>query len=139
MRLKYFSFLFFSMILVLNARAQIGTPTPLGYINLAKGSYGKIKSVGKSTLSVCTPRSYSCNNTSTLTYIFIGNGNWNIPENWLNNLIPPALLTMGYQILINSEGGGQCILNISQAIGPGANLTVLPNKKLRVPGRILIQ
>lgn len=71
-------------------------------------------------------------------YTFTGNGNWNIATNWANNLIPPIVLDKEAVIIINSLAGGECILNVTQTISPGANLVIAQNVKLRIPGNLTI-
>ncbi|MEP7106711.1 MAG: DUF5060 domain-containing protein [Ferruginibacter sp.] len=72
-------------------------------------------------------------------YLFTGNGSWNNPANWSNNKIPPSTLPAGSEIIINPIAGGECILDVTQSIIAGAKLTVLPNKKLRVNGNLIIR
>lgn len=72
-----------------------------------------------------------------VTYTFNGNGNWNIPTNWVSNVIPPANLPSGSSIIIDPVAGGKCVLNITQIISPGANLTVNPGKSFVVPGSLV--
>jgi parallel beta-helix repeat protein len=74
-----------------------------------------------------------------LNYTFNGNGNWNIPGNWSSNTVPPSILTPGSQIIINPITGGQCMLNVSQTIMPGASLLVSANGKLKIPGKLTVQ
>ena len=71
-------------------------------------------------------------------FIFTGNGNWSNAGNWLNNAIPPAVLPNGYQIVINPIVNGECVLDISQKIAAGGNLTVNANKKLTVKGNLSV-
>jgi hypothetical protein len=71
------------------------------------------------------------------TYMFVGNGNWDVPQNWSNNIIPPAVLNTG-TIIINPANDGECILNVQQTILRGANLNVLTGKRFRVPNGIQI-
>ncbi len=72
-------------------------------------------------------------------YTFNGMGNWNIASNWVNNLIPPSVLPACSQIFINPPTDEECILNINQTIAAGAKITVMTNKKFRVPGNLIIQ
>lgn len=72
-----------------------------------------------------------------VTYTFTGNGFWNIPGNWQGNQIPPLVLPPGSQIIINPIASGECILNRTQTIMPGASLTVIAGKKMRVLGRLV--
>ncbi|MBL0358121.1 MAG: hypothetical protein IPP72_15195 [Chitinophagaceae bacterium] len=39
-------------------------------------------------------------------YRFTGNGNWSVAANWENNLIPPAVLSDGSEIIIDPVTGG---------------------------------
>jgi len=50
-------------------------------IFLAQASVGTSNALGASSLPVCTPKSYECNTPASSNYIFIGAGNWNMPEN----------------------------------------------------------
>ncbi len=73
------------------------------------------------------------------TYTFTGNGNWNVASNWSNNTIPPSSLPSGSSIVINHSAGGQCVLNVSQTVSAGGNITVLTGKNLVVNGALTIQ
>lgn len=73
------------------------------------------------------------------SYVFTGNGNWNIPSNWLNNKMPPTSLTGNAQVIIDPVPQGECILNISQYFGNQVKLTVKDNKKFRIQGNLQIQ
>ncbi len=68
-----------------------------------------------------------------VTYTFTGNGNWNDPANWENNLVPPQPTNLGSEIIINNIPAGQCLLNIPYTVTPGTSLTILTNKSLVVP------
>jgi hypothetical protein len=72
-------------------------------------------------------------------YIFNGSGNWNDAANWTYNKIPPASLPSGADIFINPKMGGECILDINQIISPGANITVMAGKKIKIPLNLSIQ
>lgn len=76
--------------------------------------------------------------TPLTDYHFIGNGNWSLSTNWLNNTIPPATMNQG-AIYINPTSGGQCVLDVPQTINSGANIMVMPNKKFVLPSNLLIQ
>ena len=71
-------------------------------------------------------------------YTFTGNGNWSEPSNWMNGLMPPAVLMGNTRIIIEPGNDGECILNIEQHIGGGAYLIVQPNKKFTIAGKISI-
>ncbi|MFM2358330.1 MAG: hypothetical protein RLY16_323 [Bacteroidota bacterium] len=77
--------------------------------------------------------------TTSISYIFNGNGNWNIASNWVNNVIPPANLPSGRNILIDPAVGGRCILNITQHILQGARIIVNNNKDLLILGELNLQ
>jgi len=131
----YFSrFLFFIYVTGLSAIAK----AQIGVADLGNAAPGNVvvgsSSIAKSDLPVCTPSSSSC---SVITYVFTGNGNWNIATNWLGNSIPPPLLPGGNFIIIDSEEGGECILNIAQTIGVGGTLTILPPKRFKVLASLL--
>jgi hypothetical protein len=72
------------------------------------------------------------------TYIFTGNGNWNVASNWNNNAIPPAILTGNAVIIIDPPITGECVLNVPQKILNGATIKIMENKKLHVAGGLLI-
>ena len=68
------------------------------------------------------------------SYTFTGNGNWSVPNNWMNNSMPPSTLPGCFEIFINHQSGGQCILNVPQTLSQGAKITVLSGKILIIPG-----
>ena len=72
-------------------------------------------------------------------YRFTGNGNWNIPANWLNSKMPPKHVLHCAEIIIDPVAGGECILNTSQVVAPGAKITVVAGKKFKVMGNVLVQ
>jgi glycosidase len=72
-------------------------------------------------------------------YIFNGSGYWNDAANWTYNKIPPATLPSGADIFINPKSGGECILDINQIIAPGANITVMAGKKIKIPLNLAVQ
>lgn len=80
-----------------------------------------------------------CNSTAPRLYTFIGNGNWSIPANWSNGLVPPAVLPAGDQIVIYPLANGECVLNVNQTIPTGGSLFVVSNKKFRITGNLSVQ
>ena len=124
--------------LSVESKAQLGNSSP-GNIDLANTSIGKSNAFGQSTLPNCTPMNYACNTPASSTYVFTGNGDWRVPENWLNNLIPPSSLMPDFEIIIDPEGTGEAVLNVRETILSGAKLTVLAGKRLRVTGNVNIQ
>ncbi|MEP7142904.1 MAG: DUF5060 domain-containing protein [Ferruginibacter sp.] len=72
-------------------------------------------------------------------YIFTGNGSWNNPANWSNNAVPPSTLPSGSEIIIDPPAEAECILDVPLNVAAGAKLTILPNKKFRVVGNLIIQ
>ena len=77
--------------------------------------------------------------TSVNVFLFNGSGNWSDAPNWSNNIVPPAILPDGAEIIIDPLANGECVLNIPQVIASGAKLTVQANKKFRVTGDLEIQ
>jgi hypothetical protein len=73
------------------------------------------------------------------TYTFTGNGNWSDAANWANNMVPPANPPTCTEIIIDTQLGGECILNVPYNLPTGASLTVKPGKKLTIPGNLNIQ
>ena len=73
-----------------------------------------------------------------VTYTFTGNGNWDNPANWENNLVPPQPTNLGSEIIINNITGGQCLLNIPYTVTPGTSLTILTSKTLVVPASFTV-
>ena len=71
-------------------------------------------------------------------YTFTGNGNWNVATNWNNNLMPPAVLSYGSEIIIDPPAGGQCILNIPYSVSRGAKLTVMTGKYFIIEGNLTL-
>jgi len=74
----------------------------------------------------------------TNTYVFNGTGNWDDPSNWINGAVPPQPLPAGKEIIIDPVSG-DCILNRTQNISPGARLSVSRDKHLVVPGTLIVQ
>jgi hypothetical protein len=70
------------------------------------------------------------------TYTFTGSGNYNLPANWSNGILPPNPLPSGSTILIN--GSGACILNVPQTVSPGATFRVEAGKAIRVNGNLQV-
>jgi hypothetical protein len=122
-----------AMLLNLAADAQVGKAV-LGKINIGRDSLYSSNIGGSQTPACSFPG--GCN-TACPIYTFIGAGNWNIPGNWSANMIPPVVLDGCRQIVINPAGDNECILNIPyQVLSPGTTLTVMSQKKFRVPGSI---
>jgi hypothetical protein len=70
--------------------------------------------------------------TLLVTYTFTGNGNWDIPSNWLNNKVPPDTITAGQHIIINPVLNGACILNKPLTVRLGGKITVEANAKFEI-------
>ncbi len=77
--------------------------------------------------------------TVPATYTFTGNGNWDVPSNWVNYSVPPSILPAGKSISINPVKNGSCILNTTQQINPGATISVSADKTFLIPGNLIIQ
>lgn len=72
-------------------------------------------------------------------YTFTGSGNWNEPTNWSNGTVPPSTLPSCSKIIIDPPMGEECILNVTQIISQGASIKVMPDKKFRIPGDLIMQ
>ena len=113
--------------------------TPLRYRDITTTPDGK-------TFFICTDSWSGTNNmilkfvynTPPVVYTFNGNGNWNNPANWLNNIMPPATLASGSEIIIDPVSTGQCILNIPYIVSQGTKLTVMSGKKFVVQGNLSV-
>ncbi|MFT3679582.1 MAG: fibrobacter succinogenes major paralogous domain-containing protein [Ferruginibacter sp.] len=75
---------------------------------------------------------------SQTTYIFNGNGEWTVPANWNNSILPPAVLPPGDTIYISPPGGSACILNTAQIISKGAGLIISANVVFIISGGVVI-
>ena len=73
------------------------------------------------------------------TYTFTGSGNWDVPANWLNNSMPPAVLPSCSQIIVDPPLGQEAVLNVTQTVSPGGKIKVMANKKFRIPGNLIQQ
>lgn len=72
-------------------------------------------------------------------YTFTGNGNWDVPANWMNGAIPPATLPASCAISIRPAAGGQCILNVQQTIPAGTRITVENDRHFSINGNLSVQ
>ncbi|MFT3911966.1 MAG: glycosyl hydrolase family 28-related protein [Ferruginibacter sp.] len=86
--------------------------------------------------TAATDLSYCMADTAVI-YIFNGNGNWDVPANWINNKIPPAVLSPGSQIIIDPVADGECDLNVPYTINPGVTITVATGKQFVVQGNLI--
>ena len=75
---------------------------------------------------------------SSTVYTFTGNGNWDVDANWQGGIKPPATVTAGSQIIIDPAPAGECLLNIFYKVAPGATLTVMSGKIMKVQGDLTI-
>ena len=88
-------------------------------------------------LRSCSTDPFACDLSTRLRfYIFNGSGDWDQPQNWLQQRIPPPSLPAGGEILIQSAAGGQAVLSRLQVIGPQARLLVLSGKQLLITGSL---
>jgi len=74
----------------------------------------------------------------SVIYTFTGNGNWNVPANWSNNIVPPLTLTGTSNIVIDPPAGSECILNVEQHVSSGATFTIKQGKAFRIAGGLII-
>jgi hypothetical protein len=71
-------------------------------------------------------------------FTFTGSGNWNVAANWAGNTIPPTTLPANAQIVINSEGSTECILNVPVTVPKSSSITVAPGKRFIIQGNLTI-
>ncbi|MFT3909337.1 MAG: hypothetical protein QM737_07935 [Ferruginibacter sp.] len=74
-----------------------------------------------------------------ITYIFNGNGNWNVPANWSDQNMPPAILPANSLIFVDPLPVGSCILNIPYTIPHGSSIMVHEGKQFVIEGDLLLQ
>lgn len=103
-----------------------------------------VRSVGPFVITVNQKlRSFNINTfispVPSTVYKFIGDGNWDISANWLNNKMPPSTITAGSEIIIDPLTGGSCILNIPYTLSSDSMLTVNAGKEFLIQGNLLIQ
>lgn len=72
-------------------------------------------------------------------YTFTGSGNWDLPNNWLNNRIPPFQLPNNDRIVIDHAAAADCILNVTQVINRGAAIEIKEGKNLTVQQKLEIR
>ncbi len=76
---------------------------------------------------------------SQTTYQFSGTGNWDKPTNWNNSNIAPKIIPSGDTVKIDPQPGGNCILNDSLKLLPGAVVKVFPGVDFRLePGSVTL-
>ena len=67
------------------------------------------------------------------TYIFIGNGSWFDASNWYNFFAPPStLLTAGWNVIIDHQIPGDCILAGNLSIMGGGRVKIESQKQLTI-------
>lgn len=112
------------------------TPSPLvtGLADFGETEDGELYAVSLFANTV-----YRITSDGPIGYTFIGNGNWDIADNWSNSAIPPSTLPAGAEILIDPVAGGEAVLNTVQTVAPGAKFNVKSNKNLRIVGDLVIQ
>jgi hypothetical protein len=92
----------------------------------------------KNTLPTTAPNRGIYQGRAPIVYTFTGNGNWDVPSNWLNNALPPVVLNDIDQIVIDPIVNGECVLNVLQTVSTGANITVVNGKKFRILSNLSI-
>lgn len=93
-----------------------------------------VKSTNKTASVTTTPHR---NLNLPVVYTFVGDGNWSNVNNWDMNGIPPADISPGSEIRINTAvPGGKCILDVPYEVPNTTNtikLTVYTGNQLVVP------
>lgn len=67
-----------------------------------------------------------------VTYTFNGTGNWSDAANWINNTVPPPVLSPGSKIIIDPPQGEKCVLDMSYVINPGTELVIKQGRQFEV-------
>ncbi len=80
-----------------------------------------------------------CPQPQTHIYTFTGNGNWDVPDNWTGNKVPPFQLPKDNSILIDHSVDGNCVLNVIQVMNPGSVIEIKSGKNLTVPQKLVIR
>ncbi len=101
--------------------------------------FNNTRNINNPTTIGCFELECSLINASNHVYVFTGNGNWDIANNWQDQSIPPSILPGGDAIIIDPISTGECKLNVTQNINPGGIITVRQNKTFRIPLNLLIQ
>jgi hypothetical protein len=89
--------------------------------------------------AVVTATGTILNDDSPKIYIFTGSGNYNVPANWDNNIVPPSQVLVGDEVVIDPPDGGECILNVPVTVLPGAKFTVMPGKVLKIGSNLQVK
>ncbi|MES2646664.1 MAG: S8 family serine peptidase [Bacteroidota bacterium] len=74
-----------------------------------------------------------------ITYTFTGSGSWSKTNNWISHNKPPAILPANGRVIINPSGNNECILDTNQLLPAGTELIIMPGKKFRITGDLLIR
>lgn len=95
--------------------------------------------IGKASTKACLFPGGSCA-TGCPVYVFTGSGNWDLPNNWKDFLMPPAELPACYEILIDPLPSGECVLNVPlQLLTTGSKITIAAGKKFTIPAGLEIK
>jgi hypothetical protein len=89
--------------------------------------------------AVVTATGTILNDDAPKIYIFTGSGNYNVPANWDNNIVPPSQVLVGDEVVIDPPEGGECILNVPVTVMPGARFEVKPGKVLRINNALQVK
>jgi hypothetical protein len=89
--------------------------------------------------AVVTATGTILNDDAPKIYIFTGSGNYNVPANWDNNIVPPSQVLIGDEVVIDPPDGGECILNVPVTVLPGAKFTVMPGKVLKIGSNLQVK
>jgi len=134
--------------ITIRTSSLLTNPSGTSIFNLINGKYSYMinkigyRSVTDSVTIFNATKSISILLTTTplqTVFTFTGNGNWSSASNWVNNVIPPAILPSGSEIDIMPLSGGACILDIPQIILPGSSLIIEQNANLKIIGGLDIQ
>jgi hypothetical protein len=65
-------------------------------------------------------------------YVFNGNGDWNDPANWYDNVVPAIPINNNNHIFIKPRLAGQCYFTGEMKVTEGGSIVVQPGQKLTI-------
>jgi uncharacterized protein (TIGR02145 family) len=71
------------------------------------------------------------------THVFVGNGNWTNPSNWLGGVEPPDTIPVTARVVIAPALWDSCVLNKTQTFAYGARLILNDGCRFIINGNLL--
>ncbi len=76
---------------------------------------------------------------SMLQYTFNGNGNFTDAANWQAGNMPFTPIPSGAEVIVNTTGANECIINQQVVFLPGSKLTIAAGSKLKMSQNLQMQ